>query len=81
MAGHDVLNFELAHFDRRLAVVLDYDQDGEDFVFVGVELAEGFGGLICRFEGFDADDDLIEGDLGLHVLRIGSLEGGFTNRN
>ncbi len=39
------MDFDLADFDGRLAVVLDHDQDGEDFVLVGVELAEGFGGL------------------------------------
>ncbi len=74
------MNVELANFDGGLAVVLNHDQDGEYFVLVGVELAEGFGSLFRRFEGFDADDDLIEGNLGLHVRGIGGPKGGFPNR-
>jgi len=63
LAGNDVLDFERRDFDGCLAVVLDDDEDRENFELIGVELAEGLGGFVGCVEGFDADDDLIEGDL------------------
>ncbi len=45
-AGDDVLDVERAHAEGSFAIVFDHNQYREDFVLVGVELAEGLRSFI-----------------------------------